>query len=210
MLIDTYLRTHFIEKDVFAAQAGIAVARLDELIAAQAIPAPSYTCNGVAIHSAVFGDIAITEPVHGAFFRPQCVRWGVLADQAAPGQERVAVLAQLEDELAQALQPYCSTPEAVQARVQAYLPYFFNGTFGLCVADPSRGAGIVRKEMLQEQLIEVTANGSELHPAGYPPAQLLQLIDDYAAAAMPFSPAEYARSSRKRLVDDLRPRVEGA
>lgn len=93
--------------------------------------------------------------------------------------------------------------------MQAYLPYFFNGTFGLCVADPASGAGIVRKEMLQEQLIEITANGSNPHPAHCSQAQLLQLIDDYAAAAMPFSPAEYARSSRKRLVDDLRPRVAG-
>lgn len=31
-----------------------------------------------------------------------------------------------------------------------------------------------------------------------------ELIDAYAAAAMPFSPIEYPRSSRKRLVENLR------
>ena len=33
------------------------------------------------------------------------------------------------------------------------------------------------------------------------------LIDQYAQASMPFSPLEYARSSRKRLVDDLREKL---
>jgi hypothetical protein len=40
-----------------------------------------------------------------------------------------------------------------------------------------------------------------------PKSELLQLIDDYAISSMPFSPAEYERSSRKRLVDDLRSAV---
>jgi hypothetical protein len=62
----------------------------------------------------------------------------------------------------------------------------------------------VKKEMLQEKLTALTANGSDPHPAGFSKNELLQLIDDYASSAMPFSPAEYERSSRKRLVDDLR------
>ena len=41
-------------------------------------------------------------------------------------------------------------------------------------------------------------------------ARLRALIDDYGAAAMPFSPVEFARSSRKRLVDDLRARLNAA
>jgi hypothetical protein len=38
---------------------------------------------------------------------------------------------------------------------------------------------------------------------------LLDVIAAYEVAAMPFSPIEYAQSSRKRLVDDLRARLEG-
>ena len=34
-----------------------------------------------------------------------------------------------------------------------------------------------------------------------------ELIDDYAASAMFFSPVEYALSSRKRLVEDLRANI---
>lgn len=120
-------------------------------------------------------------------------------------------MAALEDELRVALAASTLLPAAdtdgIGTRVQHYIPSFFNGTFGLCVADPSNGAGIVRKEMLQERLTAVTKNGSLAAPSTLSKRDLLALIDDYAGAAMPFSPAEYARSSRKRLVDDLRPRV---
>jgi hypothetical protein len=39
---------------------------------------------------------------------------------------------------------------------------------------------------------------------------LLQLIDAYASAAMPFSPIEYPLSSRKRLVEELSARIAAA
>ena len=42
--------------------------------------------------------------------------------------------------------------------------------------------------------------GRGLQPPGIAAGELLTLIDDYADSAMPFSPAEYARSSRKRLL----------
>ncbi len=207
MLLATYLQTHFVDKAMFAVRAGISVDRLDELIGIHAIPCPTYTCDGVSIRSAVFGAIPITEALSGEYFRPECVRWAIVADKAAPGAERAAVLAELEEELRSALQSHCGTKDAVETRIQGYLPFFFNGTFGLCVSDPSTGAGIVRKEMLQEKLVEVTANGSNASPGECSSDMLLRLIDDYADSAMPFSPAEYHRSSRKRLVDDLRPIV---
>jgi hypothetical protein len=56
----------------------------------------------------------------------------------------------------------------------------------------------------------LTANGSDACPPSISQSELLQLISSYASSAMPFSPAEYARSSRKRLVDDLRPAVAKA
>ncbi len=91
--------------------------------------------------------------------------------------------------------------------IREYLPPFWDGTFGLCVADPSTGAGIMKKELLQARLEQVTDDGTNPVPKRIAMAELLQLIDAYARAAMPFSPAEYERSSRKRLIDDLRPIV---
>lgn len=145
----------------------------------------------------------------GEYFRPECVRWVRIADDAGPGSERSAVLAVLGSELRAALHEYAASEKNldIEGLVQTYLPSFWNGTFGLCVADPSTGEGIVRKETLQAKLTALTENGRNASPEGILRDALLQLIDDFAVAAMPFSPAEYEWSSRKRLVDDLRPIV---
>lgn len=207
MSLAAYLQEHFVDRAAFAALAGIASARLDHLLALAAIPAPSYTCDGTAVSSAVFGRIPIDEPLAGDYFRPECVRWVRIADQATAGAELEAVLSVLAGELRAALEAHGEPADRIESTIASWLPYFFDGTFGLCVADPSNGAGIARKELLQARLGAVTENGSVASPPGIPKHELLALIDAYAAAAMPFSPAEYARSSRKRLVDDLRPRV---
>ena len=208
--LKAYLQAHFVDKPTFASLAGISLERLDELVAAEAVPAPTYICDGGSVSSAVFGAIDITEPLIGEYFRPECVRWALIAASAASGTERATVLAELIHELRTALRPYLDDPVAVEAKVQKFLPAFWNGTFGLCVADPSNGACIVKKEMLQEKLTALTANGGNPSPSGISTGDLLELIDDYASAAMPFSPAEYGRSSKKRLVDDLRSIVANA
>ena len=62
----------------------------------------------------------------------------------------------------------------------------------------------VYKEILQEKLSAITNNGSRVNYQNEDLAALKKLIDDYANSTMPFSPLEYPRSSRKRLVEDLR------
>jgi hypothetical protein len=211
MSLTTYLQQHFVDKRTFASLVGISSNRLDQLIAAQAIPSATYTCDHNTVRSAAFGVTESQEPLVGEYFRPQCVRWAKIAAQAPRGSERAAVLTELIGELRAALQDYCGEDmDALESRIQGYIPHFCNGTFGLCVADPSSGAGIARKEMLQERLASLTANGSNPSPSGISQQELLRLIDDYADSAMTFSPAEYQRSSRKRLVDDLRPIVAKA
>lgn len=207
MSLDTYLKNYFVDKATFATLSGISVRRLELLIAASALPRATYVCNGKSIASAVFGAIAVDEPLEGEFFRPECVRWAKIADKAASGSEQAAVLAVLLAEFTASLQGFGYPDDVIEAKIRNYLPSFFDGTFGLCVADPSTGAGIVRKEILQQTLSEVTEDGSCPLPAGYAKEDILTLIDNYAKSAMPFSPVEYSRSSRKRLVDDLRPLV---
>ena len=204
MSLKTYLQRHFVDKPTFASLLGVTAERLDELIAAKAIPEPTYTCDGSSVRSAAFGTIEIEEFLSGEYFRPECARWAKIADQAAPGEERDAVLSELISELETGLRTYFNDPAVIEGKIQGFIPYFLNGTFGLCAADPSTGTGIARKEVLQEKLIELTENGSNPSPAGIRKDELLQLIDSYAISAMPFSPAEYRRSSRKRLVDDFR------
>lgn len=207
MSLNEYLIEHFVQKAAFAHLAGISLERLDELLAADAVPKATYKSDGRSIVSSTFGEIEGHESVAGEYFRPECVRWTKIADQAPTGLERSSVLDTLVAELRGELASYGFSNPEIEELIEDCVPSFFDGTFGLCVADPSGGAGIARKETLQAKLTKVTANGSNPSPEGMTRDELLQLIDDYAAAAMPFSPAEYPRSSRKRLVDDLRPIV---
>ena len=203
MSLKTYLETHFVDKPTYAELAEISVDRLEDLIALNAVSTFTYCCDGRSIYSAVFGCTPISEPITGEFFRPECSRWVRIAHQAAAGDERRDVLRVLKHEVISALKAYYTSDEQIQAIFENYLPAFFDGTFGLCVAAPSTGAGIVRKEELQKTLIALTKNGTVFSPAGVTNKALKELIEQYANASMPFSPAEYQRSSRKRLVDDL-------
>jgi hypothetical protein len=203
-LLKNYLQQYFVDKPTFAGIIGISVERLSQMVAAQAISRPSYVCSNGVISSHAFGDIAIDDSCTGEYFRPECARWALIATGAAEGAAQSAVLAVLRHELHQALQLHDETAHSADELVQSFIPPFWNGTFGLCVADPASGAGIVRKEMLQKRLTRLSENGFNPRPTGISPVAFLQLIDDYAASCMPFSPAEFARSSRKRMVDDLR------
>lgn len=207
MLLSSYLGRHFVDKAAFAVRAGISVERLEALLLLEAIPCATYVCDGVSISSSVFGKTPINEPLHGEYFRPENTRWVVIAHAAPAGYERQTVLSKLTEELKASLVHYGLSEADIESRITDYLPYFYDGTFGLCVADPSTGAGIVKKEMLQEKLIEMTDNGKDVSSHNGSEDELLELIGLYADSAMPFSPAEYERSSRKRLVDDLRSRL---
>lgn len=237
MSLRDYLHHHFVDGATLAWMAGISTARLNALIEAGAVPAPSYLVLDDCIESAVFGQIHGVVADAGRYFRPEQLRWVQLAAKAPTGQERQAVLAVLCQELRDALrdaalaqatllqaeqaetslapaqqsQKTLSTGQLdaqIEQQLYALLPHFFNGTFGLCVANPACGYAIVRKELLLAQLSALTHNGTEPAPPGVTSAELLRLIDEFAAICMPFSPAEYPRSSRKRLVDDLRGKIQ--
>jgi hypothetical protein len=97
--------------------------------------------------------------------------------------------------------------EGLNARTESAWTAFLGGIFSLCVADPSSEKSIARKEVLQEALTQLSGNGSRTDFSAEDKLHVLHLIDQYAHAAMPFSPPEYPRSSRKRLVEDLREKL---
>jgi len=204
MSLSAYLQAHFMPKAVFAAFCNVSEERLSRLVAMGAVPEPTYTCGGGVIRSAIFGAIPISEHLAGEYFRTDCARWMRIADSAPPGGERATVVAVLLQELADYMARILGDADTARAKAELLLPHFFNGTFGLCIADPSTGAGIARKELLQEQLLALLSDERMPLNARVDKHALLAVIDEYAQASMPFSPAEYDRSSRKRLVDDLR------
>ena len=148
------------------------------LIAIGAAPQPTYVCGDGLIRSAVFGALPADTGIEGEYFRPEYVRWIQIADSAPSGHEREALVNALSAELEAALATALGDDTSTKARAAEFLPFFFDGTFGLCVADPSSGAGIAKKELLQERLVALTGNGSRIAETDDENRQLLALIDD--------------------------------
>lgn len=218
--LDIYLAKHYLNDNQLARASSMSIEKIDALIRDRLIPAPAYvvTDNG-ELRSHVFGAMAAPGAQPGRYFHPSQLVWIAQALQAIASDSSANLKDRFTSRFAAALATLnLSTwrlrdsfyddgtpiPGGLQARTDSAWSFFLNGTFALCVANPVSEAHIAYKEVLQEKLTQLSENGSKIaYPAQHLP-QMHELIDAYAAAAMPFSPIEYPRSSRKRLVENLR------
>jgi hypothetical protein len=228
--LDHYLAQHYLNEAQLLAAAAIGGDHLAALIGEQLVPAPSYVVSDQGtVTSFVFGEMAAPGSAPGRYFHPSQAVWlararEVLATCSAH-EARIRLEETFRANFAAALATLnlatwrlvdsfddSGAPIAagLEARLESAWMFFLNGTFALCVANPVSEAHIALKEVLQEKLKEQSENGCKLVYSAHEAAALRELIDAYAAAAMPFSPVEYALSSRKRLVEDLRSRLDAA
>lgn len=221
---DAYLRHHYWTAAQLANACGLTLEQLDALLAEDLVPAPSYVvdANG-ALHSAAFGEFPQAGATPGRYFHPGTVAWVARAREAraqspadaarATLEQRfrhgfAAALAGLDRDLARLPDSFddhgAPIAAGLDARTADAWDSFRQGVFGLCVSDPATEQAIATKEVLQEALTALRerhlrdAPGTDIDPAA-----ALALLERYARAAMPFSPLEYPRSSRKRLVEDF-------
>jgi hypothetical protein len=215
--LDAYLRQHYLPAAQFAALCDVPVETLAMLVGERRIPAPSYLVTSDAmLRSSPFGDMPAPGSTPGEYFHPGHRAWvhralelrDVAALKERFSRNFASALAQLHATLWPLTDSFTASgvpiASGLAVRLEDAWDSFLDGTFGVCVADPSSESSIATKEVLQEKLSAVTRNGADACPDGLSRDALLALVADYASAAMPFSPVEYPRSSRKRLVDDLR------
>ena len=221
--LDDYLSTHYLTAAQTASAAGISPDELEALIGMRLVPAASYVVAGGTVSSHVFGAMDAPGATPGRYFHPSQRAWiararAILASGPAHNA-KARLQEQFRGNISAALAELNSTtwrladsfddagipiPAGLAARLDSMWLYFLNGTFGLCVANPVSEAQIAYKEVLQEKLVQLSDHGKQAVHAPQQARALHELIDAYAAAAMPFSPVEYPVSSRKRLVEDLR------
>jgi hypothetical protein len=225
--LDAYLATHYLTTGRFAAACSLPTHALAALIDDGLVPRPAYviTTDGLLV-SAAFGEMPGAGAMPGDYHHPAGVRWVSLALrlQATPDRARLRdalqerfranfaiALAALDRDTHRLRDSFSDDGrpigEGIDLRTRTAWSHFIHGIFGVCVADPSSEHAIARKEILQEALVEITADGAR---TDFPQAIALRvrrMVDEYAACTMPFAPPEYPRSSRKRLVDDLRRRL---
>ncbi|MBA5689029.1 DUF6058 family natural product biosynthesis protein [Rugamonas apoptosis] len=225
--LDVYLSQHFFDTEQMANASQLSVAEFLALVRERLVPGPSYVVsNGTALKSYVFGEMATSGAKDGSYFHPATTVWVERAMQviAKVGREQagVALRARFADQMQAALAelnastwrlPDCFAEdgtvlaEGIAKRMQSIWAHFMHGTFGLCVANPVSEGAIARKEVLQEKLTALSTNGTRFAYSADEALVMLDLIDEFADSAMPFSPIEYPVSSRKRLVENLAARI---
>jgi hypothetical protein len=227
--LNAYLARHFFTNAQLAAASAVSCTELDDLLSRSLIPAPSYVVKNSKVRSIVFGETSAPGAVDGQYFHRHGVSW---VKRAAECRTRLSgelayqeLRSRFRDNLREAFVELDRTvwrlPDCFRydrsfieagfaARFESIWTHFQNGTYGVCVAQPDSELAIARKEVLQEKLVALTANGARILFPGDERAVVAQTIAEYAAACSLFSPVDYARSSRKRLVDDLHRSLEGA
>jgi len=226
--LDTYLQARYLPAPRFAAACAVSPHTLAGLIDDGLAPRPAYVVTTDAtLASAAFGRMPAAAATPGAYHHPGHAAWVALALslRAASGPDRAralleerfrgryaAALADLDRRIHPLLDSFDERGHPIHdglaCRTAAAWTNFIGGVYGVCVADPSTEHAIARKEVLQEALTLLTADGARTRFPRDTTLHVRRLVEQYAADTMPFSPSEYPRSSRKRLVDGLRAGAE--
>lgn len=224
--IEAYLNRYYRTADQLAGVCSISTEELAGLVSERLVPEPSYTAADGVLISQAFGEFEAPELRPEQYFHPGNAAWVALAceakKKAGAQQAHLELKKRFKHNFSAALEELDKTtlrlpdsftdagqviPDGLDARAEDAWHYFLKGVFSLCVADPSSERSIALKEILQEALTRLSENGSRADFSPEERHRVLDLIDRYAKAAMPFSPLEYPRSSRKRLVEDLREKL---
>jgi Family of unknown function (DUF6058) len=226
--INEYLHRYFCSEATLAAECGIAIDTLGEMISSGMLPQPAYVVSDGRIVSHVFGGMDAAGAPEGRWFSPSNAAWlrralAAIAEHGR-GDAADALRARFKREYGAALRASHTNDgplpgitcadgnfdeQSYEASFDAVWQHFLAGTFSLCVRGATDEVRIAEKESLQMRLAEATDNGEKL---AYTPSEskaVRCLIERYLLASMPFSPVEYARSSRKRLVEDVLGRLSG-
>ena len=228
--LNHYLERHFLNEAQLTRAAAVSIDELDALIHDRLVPAPSYVVTEAGkVWSFVFGEMAAPGATPGRYFPPSQLIWIDRARHAIACGAKEDTEGRLKSQFTTNFGTALATlnlstwrlrdsfddqgapiDDGLLVRTDAAWEHFLNGTFGLCVANAMSEAHMAYKEVLQEKLTQISDNGRQTAFSPQLAQATHELIDAYAAAAMPFSPIEYASSSRKRLVEDLRANIHSA
>lgn len=217
-----YLEDRFVPRAMFCEIAEVDEREFARQLDGHLVPSPSYTVAGNMLRSAAFGDLGLTDAADGEYFPPDAQAWVRKASELTAANREQATQAMRQafvEELTVALSEWNRNqwrlPDSfddagfgIQAgldgRQNGFWQAHLAGIFGVCVARSASIEAIVEKELLQERLAAITANGTRRDYDDEDRCVVTALVDRYERASMPFSPPEYPRSSRKRLVEDVR------
>lgn len=228
--LDTYLVQNFLNAEQCADACGLSIAELDEFIQAQLVPAPAYvvTSDGM-LKSYAFGTMVALGSVAGKFFHPSQSVWVDLAKGALVRYGREHAGAALQLQFSEGFQAAladlnittwrlpdsfsddgCRLVSGSRESSDVLWEHFLRGTFGLCVAMPVSAASSAWTTALQAKLTHLGGNGARNEfsaDQSEPMRTLIAAFAAFAASALTLSPIEYHLGNRKRMLEELPPRI---
>ena len=202
-----YLHEHFFSEEQLLAVSGIALAELTELQARAMLPQASYRLQLDVQCMSYFGPYK--QHAQLAYYAKGYASWIGLLQSLGSEADAFGTFAQrYRDRLHQLTQAgMCTRDPRFHAGLDQFLreewAHFLEGTYGLCtktglpedIAAKSLGTAIVE---------EITGNSPERALTAHDRVCLTLAVDLLDTASTPFAPHERTRSSRQRLIDDVR------
>lgn len=204
MDLTTYLHQHFYTRDQLLALAQPSPADFDRYQRNNLMPAPSYRVTGTLVCHSFFGEHQTA--VATEFYAKGYIAWlNHLPAFDTPNQVKASFKQRYRARLAQRrAEGYQVSHPKLTIELTAHLEnewtHFLAGTYGLCttsglpedIADKEAAVTII-EAWLQQPAHQQTNKTA-----------LQQAVDLLDAASAPFAPHEHKRSTRHRLIDEVR------
>lgn len=201
-----YLNGAFLTQDQLLAAAGIDGGQLAELKRGGAMPQPSYRLRLELACDSFFG--AHSEQLSADYYAKGTPSWiGVLQTVGSAEAAYEVFARRYRTRLAQLAAAGVASRapklnEGLDAHLRDEWQHFLNGTYGLCTTS-GLPEEIAAKEIAIAVIKEIT-EGREQALTDAEHQRLTQAVDLLDLASAPFAPHELARSSRQRLVNEMR------
>lgn len=203
-LID-YLNRHFFTRAQLLARCGIDGARLDALQEAGMMPRPSYRLRLQLACDSFFG--AHSEEAALDYYAQGYAAWlGSVQGLAGVDEARRVFAARYRARIAELAAAGIAAGAdrlASDEHIAAEWSHFQDGTYGLCTAS-GLPEDIAAKEAAVVVIRALAGTDCTNALAENERCRLKAAVDLLDRASAPFAPHEVARSTRRRLVDDVR------
>lgn len=213
--LQNYLDKHFISRSQLKQILGVRNDELIELISKGMIPAWSYKIENGYSYTHVFGQSPVSKCRNGEYFSPFVIDWYNDNLTLFPDHQTTNNLEEklrskfIESYIAEAytnesfknyLKEVIDNFQTIQEYANNSWQHHLEGTYGVCVNKPSCVARIIKKQVAVVALSKITNNGVKRSYTEKELTELHKCIEEYNKVAMPFSPVDYEKSSRRRLV----------
>lgn len=202
-----YLNDGFFTQQQLLAATEIDLAGLERLQQRGLMPLPSYTLKLDIACNSVFGPHQAQADL--AYYAKPYFAWMTSVQSLSSADEAFTLFSQRYQTRLQQLQGagICSAHDKFNAGLQAHIEsewtYFLNGTYGLCTRS-GLPEDIAAKEVAVLIIKEITGERLDKDLLAAERERLVIAVDLLDAASAPFAPHEVLRSSRHRLIDQVR------